>query len=56
MKVTITYHSGNLAFSNNSGEHEYILRQAIVWIEEGESKNLRDSNGNVVGRIEIEND
>lgn len=61
---TLTIKTGNAAFAGENGESDdyarnreiaRILRQAAKWLEDGAEKNtLRDSNGNTVGKFEIE--
>lgn len=59
MKATISINANNAAFKNEAGtETARILRQLADDLEgrdllPGESTNLRDINGNKVGRFEV---
>jgi hypothetical protein len=55
-KLTVTIETDNAAFEGDAGpELSRILRGLARRLEDGETQGrLRDSNGNTVGRFELE--
>ena len=54
MKVKINFDTGNAAFADNPEEYAYIFRQVQEACAHGvDRRRLLDSNGNVVGSVEI---
>jgi hypothetical protein len=57
IEVQITFNDENSAFDSYKSEVTHIMQQATAFVvskpEKGESKKLRDSNGNVVGKVEV---
>ena len=50
MKVTISFKTGNAAFTDNPEELDSIMKQVDVHSDGG---NLRDTNGNTVGSYTV---
>lgn len=56
MTITITINCDNTAFDDNgiATEAAWIVRKAALLIADGSSgADLRDDNGNVVGKLEV---
>ena len=54
MKITIDIDTSNAAFDNYEDEIENILRPIALKVSSGiRDGNLRDSNGNTVGKFKV---